>query len=108
MTIEVAVPDDWTAGQALAMRQLLQYAVRNAQPVIAFVRKDATARQLHDVYSRIEDVIREYGLEAESGPETGGISLGLGCRSEPARQRHGQEGNPATLSVVSTMKWLVP
>jgi hypothetical protein len=46
MIIEVAVPDDWTPGQALAVRQLLQHALRNAQPVIALVRKDVTPDEL--------------------------------------------------------------
>ncbi len=66
MNIEIAVPDDWTPGQAMAVRQLLQHAVRDAQPVIALVRKDVTADQLQDVYCRIEEVIREAGLEVPS------------------------------------------
>ena len=45
MVVEIAVPDDWTPGQVLAMRQLLQHAVRTAVPVIALVRKDVTADQ---------------------------------------------------------------
>jgi hypothetical protein len=68
MNIEIAVPDDWTPGQAMAVRQLLQYALRNAQPVIALVRKDVTAEQFQDIYRRIEEVIREAGLEAEPAP----------------------------------------
>lgn len=68
MNIEVAVPDDWTPGQAMAVRQLLQYALRNAQPVIALVRKDVTPEQFQDIYRRIEEVIREAGLEAEPAP----------------------------------------
>jgi hypothetical protein len=68
MNIEVAVPEDWTPGQAWAVRQLLQHAVRNAQPVIALVRKDITAEQLQDVYTRIEHLIREAGLEPEPAP----------------------------------------
>lgn len=63
MIIEVAVPDERTTGQALAVRQLLQYALRDAQPVIAPVRKDITAEQLQDIYNRIEVMIRESGLE---------------------------------------------
>jgi hypothetical protein len=63
MNIEVAIPDDWTPGQALAVRQLLQHAVSSAQPVIALVRKDCTPEQLHDIYGRIEALIREAGLE---------------------------------------------
>jgi hypothetical protein len=65
MIIEVAVPDDWTPGQALAVRQLLQHALRNAQPVIALVRKDVTPDELQDIYNRIGALIRESGLEAE-------------------------------------------
>jgi hypothetical protein len=68
MNIEVAVPDDWTPGQTIAVRQLLQHALRNAQPVIAPVRKDVTPEQLQDIYRRIEEVIREAGLEAEPAP----------------------------------------
>ncbi len=70
MNIEVAVPDDWTPAQAWAVRQLLQHAVRNAQPVIALVRKDVTAEQLQDVYRRVEEVIREAGLEVQPAPES--------------------------------------
>jgi hypothetical protein len=65
MNIEVAVPDDWTTGQALAVRQLLQHALRDAQPVIGLVRKDVTPEQLQDIYNRIEAVIRESGLGIE-------------------------------------------
>ena len=65
MIIEVAVPEDWTPGQALAVRQLLQHALRNAQPVIALVRKDVTPDELQDIYNRIGALIRESGLEAE-------------------------------------------
>jgi len=64
MNIEVAVPNDWTPGQAMAVRQLLQHALSEAQPVIALIRKDATAEQLQDIYRRIQEVIREAGLEA--------------------------------------------
>lgn len=64
MVIEVAVPEDWTPGQALAMRQLLQQVVRTAQPVIASVRKDVTAAQLKDIHDRVNALIREAGLQA--------------------------------------------
>jgi hypothetical protein len=63
MTIEIAMPEDWTPGQCLAVRQLLQHAVNTAQPVVGLVRKDATPEQLHDAYVRIEAMIRESGLE---------------------------------------------
>jgi hypothetical protein len=66
MVIELAVPDDWTPGQALMMRQLLQKVIRTAQPIIIGVRRDVTADQLKDVYDRIEALIREDGLQAAS------------------------------------------
>jgi hypothetical protein len=62
MIIEVNLPDDWTPGQALAVRQLFQGAIRNAQPVICPVRDDVTPDQLRDVYDRVHAVIRESGL----------------------------------------------
>lgn len=62
MIIEVNLPDDWTPGQALAVRQLFQRSIRSAQPVICPVRDDVTPDQLHDVYDRIPAVIRESGL----------------------------------------------
>ena len=39
MTIEITIPEEWTPGQALAMRALLQHAILNATPVVAFIRK---------------------------------------------------------------------
>jgi len=65
MTIEITIPEDWTVGQALAIRALLQHAVLNATPVIAFIRKDATPDQLKEIYDRVETLIREAGLEAK-------------------------------------------
>ena len=65
MVVEIAVPDDWTPGQILAMRQLMQHAVRTAVPVIAMVRKDVTADQLKEIYDGIQALIREAGLQAE-------------------------------------------
>jgi hypothetical protein len=65
VVVEVAVPDDWTPGQILAMRQLLQHAVRTAVPVIAMVRKDVTTDQLQEIYDGIQALIREAGLQAE-------------------------------------------
>jgi hypothetical protein len=62
MIIEVAVPDDWTPGQTLAVRQLFQRAIRDAQPVICPVREDVTPDQLQDIYNRIHAMIRESGL----------------------------------------------
>ncbi len=64
MMIEIAVPEDWTPGQALAMRELLQRAVSTGQPIVAAVRKDATAQQLEEIYRRVDALIREAGLQA--------------------------------------------
>jgi hypothetical protein len=64
MTIEIVVPDDWTPGQALAMRQLLQHAAATALPVVTLVRKDITADQLKEIYERIDALIKEAGLQA--------------------------------------------
>lgn len=63
-TIELAVPQDWTPGQALAMRALLQRALRTGYPVIAVVRPETTPEQLEDIYRRIGALIREAGLAA--------------------------------------------
>jgi len=63
MNIEISVPEDWTPGQALAIRQLLQHAVQTGQPVIAFVRKDVSPDKLKEIYDRIETLIREAGLQ---------------------------------------------
>ena len=65
MVVEIDVPNDWTPGQVLATRQLLQHAVRTAVPVITMVRKDVTADQLEEVYDGIQALIREAGLQAE-------------------------------------------
>jgi hypothetical protein len=55
-------------GQTFAVQQLLQHAVREAQPVIALVRKDITPEQLRAIYRRIEEMIREAGLEVQPAP----------------------------------------
>jgi len=62
MVIEISVPDEWTAGQTLAVRQLFQQAVRGAQPVICPVREDITPEQLGDIYDRVNTVIQRAGL----------------------------------------------
>jgi hypothetical protein len=64
MNIEICVPEEWTPGQALAIRQLLQHGVKTGQPVIAFVRKDVSPDKLEEIYNRINALIREAGLEA--------------------------------------------
>lgn len=64
MTIELAIPDEWTPGQALAMRALLQQALRGGHPIVAFVRPDATPDQVKDIYGRVGALIREAGLAA--------------------------------------------
>ncbi len=63
MNIELTVPDEWTPGQTLAVRQLLQHAIQTGQPVIAFVRNEASEEQLKEIYDRVHGLIREAGLE---------------------------------------------
>jgi hypothetical protein len=63
MVIELAIPDDWTPGQALAVRALLQQALRG-YPIIASVRRDATSDQVKDIYDRVGALIRQAGLAA--------------------------------------------
>jgi len=63
MNIEIPVPEEWTPGQALAMRQLLQQAMQTGQPVIAFVRKDVSPDKLKEVYDQINALIEEAGLQ---------------------------------------------
>ena len=65
MNIEIAVPEGWTPGQAMATRQLLQHAFHGAWPIIAFVRADATPEQLDDIYRKVNALIQDAGLEAE-------------------------------------------
>jgi hypothetical protein len=62
MTIELAVPDEWTPGQVLATRALLQQVLRTGSPIIACVHRDATADQVTDIYLRVENLIRDAGL----------------------------------------------
>jgi hypothetical protein len=64
MTIEVEVPQEWSPGQALATRALLQQVFRSGFPVITCVRPDATPEQVAEFCRRVEDLIREAGLTA--------------------------------------------
>ncbi len=64
MVIELDVPDDWTPGQTLAMRRLLQQVLRAGHPVVAAIRPDATPDQVDDVYGRVAALLREAGLAA--------------------------------------------
>lgn len=63
MNIEIAIPAEWTPGQALAMRHLLQHSIRTGQPVVSFVRNDVSADQLREIYDRIQALIQEAGLQ---------------------------------------------
>ena len=63
MNIEILVPEEWTPGQALVMRQLLQHGIQTGEPVIAFVRKGVSPEKLKEIYDRINALISEAGLE---------------------------------------------
>jgi hypothetical protein len=64
MNIEISVPDEWTPGQAVAVRALLQQAVRGGHPLIAAIRADATPDELHDIYGRVGALLRDAGMAA--------------------------------------------
>jgi hypothetical protein len=64
MTIEISVPDEWTPGQAVAIRALLQQAMHGGQPLIAAVRADATPDQLREIYLQVGALLREAGMAA--------------------------------------------
>src|SRR5262249_6782628 len=64
MTIEISVPDEWTPGQAIAVRALLQQAMYGGHPLIAAIRADATPDELRDIYSRVEALLRDAGMAA--------------------------------------------
>ena len=64
MTIEISVPDEWTPGQAVAVRALLQQAMHGGHPLIAAIRADASPDQLLDIYGRVETLLRDAGMAA--------------------------------------------
>lgn len=63
-TLEVNIPEHWTPELALAAAELVRRAVRDGFPIIASIRETATPEQIHDVYSRIRDMLEEAGLAA--------------------------------------------
>lgn len=63
MNIEISVPEEWTPGQALVMRQLLERGIRIGEPVIAFVKKDLPSDKLQELYGQVNALIREAGLQ---------------------------------------------
>ena len=64
MKIELEVPDDWTVGQTLATRAIMQHVVRAGHPVVAAVRRDATPEQLEYIYRRLGALLRDGSLAA--------------------------------------------
>jgi len=64
MKIELEVPDDWTPGQTLATRAIMQQVVRAGHPIVAAVRRDATPEQLERIYRRLGALLRETSLAA--------------------------------------------
>jgi hypothetical protein len=64
MAIEISVPDEWTPGQALAVRALLQRAIHGGLPLIAAIRADVTPDELSDIYGRVGALLREAGMAA--------------------------------------------
>jgi hypothetical protein len=64
MTIEISVPDEWTPGQAIAFRALLQRAMTGGLPLITAIRADATPDQLRDAYDQVGALLRQAGMAA--------------------------------------------
>jgi hypothetical protein len=64
MVIEISVPDEWTPGQALAVRALLQRAMYGGHPLIAAIGAAATPDQLRGICGRVEALLREAGMAA--------------------------------------------
>jgi hypothetical protein len=64
MTIELDVPNSWSPGQALAVRDLLQKVLRAGHPIIAAVRPDATPDQVEDIYGQLWGLLRAADLAA--------------------------------------------
>jgi hypothetical protein len=64
MRLNLDVPNDWTPGQTLAVRDLLQHVLRAGYPIVAVVRPDATPDQIGDIYGRLGAMISEAGLAA--------------------------------------------
>jgi hypothetical protein len=64
MRLNLDVPDDWTPGQTLAVRDLLQHILRAGYPIVAVVSPDATTDQIEDIYGRLGVMISEAGLAA--------------------------------------------
>jgi hypothetical protein len=64
MTIEISVPDEWTPGQAVAVRALLQQAMYGGHPLITAIRSDATPDELRDIYGQVEALLRDAGMAA--------------------------------------------
>ena len=64
MTLELDLPSDWTPGQTLAVRDLLQHVLRAGLPIVAVVRPDAAPDQVEDIYGRLGAMISEAGLAA--------------------------------------------
>jgi len=49
----------------MATRALLQQVLRTGSPIIACVRRDATADQVRDICLRVENLIQDAGLALE-------------------------------------------
>jgi hypothetical protein len=64
MKLNLDVPSDWTPGQTLAVRDLLQHVLGAGYPIVAVVRPDATPDQIEDIYGRLGAMINEAGLAA--------------------------------------------
>ncbi len=64
MVIEIRVPDDWTPGLTLAIRQLVQGTCDEGFPIVTLVKKDVTAAELTAISDRIKALVADAGLAA--------------------------------------------
>ncbi len=64
MTLEFAVPSEWSAGLALAFAEMMQEAIKEGFPIVVPVRKDALPEQISQVLHDVRRHIQNIGLAA--------------------------------------------
>jgi hypothetical protein len=63
MQIEITVPDDWSPELTMSIRSLFQHAVNDGYPLVTWARRDADPEEVKRVFSRIQALMKESGLE---------------------------------------------
>jgi hypothetical protein len=62
MTVEFAVPGNWSPGLATAFAELMEKALQDGFPVVVPVRKDATPEQIKNVFDDVRMLVERAGL----------------------------------------------